>query len=35
VTVNVTTPDVEGFRRSRSQIAAELGRAVQLGNRNL
>lgn len=35
VTVNVTTPDVEGFRRSRSQIAAEIGRAVQLGNRNL
>jgi phage-related minor tail protein len=35
VTVNVTTPDVEGFRRSRSQIAAELGRAVQLSNRNL
>jgi hypothetical protein len=35
VTVNVTTPDVEGFRRSRSQIAAELGRAMQLGSRNL
>jgi phage-related minor tail protein len=35
VTMNITTPDVEGFQRSRSQIAAELGRALQIGGRNL
>lgn len=35
VTMNVTTPDVESFRRSRSQIAADLGRVIQRGNRNL
>ncbi|KFI33121.1 tail protein [Haematobacter missouriensis] len=34
VTVNVTTPDVDGFRRSRSQIAAEMGRALSRGQRN-
>ncbi|MFI0396285.1 phage tail tape measure protein [Paracoccus jiaweipingae] len=34
VTVNVSTPDVEGFRRSQSQIAAQLGRALARGNRN-
>jgi hypothetical protein len=34
VTVQVRTPDVEGFRRSQSQIAAEVGRAIQRGNRN-
>ncbi len=31
VTVNIATPDVEGFRRSRGQIAAELARAVSRG----
>ncbi len=35
VVVNVTTPDVEGFQRSRSQIAAQLSRAVSLGQRNM
>lgn len=35
VTMNVTTPDVEGFRRSRSQIAADMSRALQRGRRNL
>ncbi|GIX13158.1 MAG: tail protein [Paracoccaceae bacterium] len=35
VTVNVTTPDVEGFHRSRSQIAAGLIRALRVGQRNL
>ncbi len=35
VTVNITTPDVEGFRRSRSQVAAQLARAVQFGQRGL
>ncbi|MFQ5622351.1 MAG: phage tail tape measure protein [Paracoccaceae bacterium] len=34
VTMNVTTPDVENFRRSRTQIAAGLGRAIQRGGRN-
>lgn len=34
VTVNVTSPDVEGFRRSQSQIAAQLGRVLVRGNRN-
>jgi len=34
VVMNVTTPDAEGFRRSRGQIAAQLGRAIGRGNRN-
>lgn len=34
VVVNVTTPDVEGFRRSQAQIAAQMGRAIGRGNRN-
>lgn len=34
VTINVTTPDVAGFRRSRSQIAAEMSRALSRGQRN-
>ncbi|MEX5729279.1 hypothetical protein Ga0609869_002632 [Rhodovulum iodosum] len=34
VTMNVTTPDVQGFRRSQSQIAAEMGRALARGQRN-
>ena len=35
VTVNVSTPDAESFRRSETQIAAMLARAVTLGQRNL
>lgn len=35
VSVNVTTPDVDGFRRSESQISAMLARAVSYGQRNL
>lgn len=35
VTVNVTTPDAESFRRSETQIAALLARAVAQGQRNL
>lgn len=35
VTMNVTTPDAAGFRRSRGQIAAELNRAIAHGQRNL
>lgn len=34
VVMNVQTPDAEGFRRSRGQIAAELSRAIARGNRN-
>lgn len=34
VTVNVTTPDVAGFQRSQSQIAAQLGRVLARGDRN-
>lgn len=35
VTFNVTTPDADSFRRSETQIAALLARAVGHGNRNL
>jgi phage-related minor tail protein len=35
VTMNVSTPDAEGFRRSQSQIAAEMTRALRRGRRNL
>lgn len=35
VTMNISTPDVSGFRRSQSQIAAEMSRALQRGRRNL
>lgn len=34
VTMNITTPDVEGFRRSQSQVAAQLSRALGRGQRN-
>ncbi len=34
VVINVSTPDVQGFQRSRSQIAAQVGRALSRGNRN-
>jgi phage-related minor tail protein len=34
VVMNITTPDVQGFQRSRSQIAARLSRALNAGNRN-
>lgn len=34
VTVNVTTPDVRGFERSQSQIAAQMARALARGDRN-
>jgi phage-related minor tail protein len=35
VTFNVTSPDAESFRRSESQVAAMVARAVALGQRNL
>ena len=34
VVMNISTPDAEGFRRSRSQIAAEMARALGRGRRN-
>lgn len=34
VTMNITTPDVQGFQRSQSQIAAQLSRALGRGQRN-
>lgn len=34
VTVNVSTPDVAGFARSQSQIAAQMSRALARGERN-
>lgn len=34
VVVHVATPDVEGFERSRGQIAAGLARAIARGQRN-
>ncbi len=35
VTFNVTSPDADSFRRSESQVAAMVARAVALGQRNL
>jgi phage-related minor tail protein len=34
VTFNITTPDVAGFQRSQSQIAAQMSRALGHGERN-
>jgi phage-related minor tail protein len=34
VNMNITTPDVQGFQRSRGQIAANLSRALGQGQRN-
>ena len=34
VVINVTTPDVAGFERSKSQIAASMARALARGQRN-
>ncbi len=35
ITMNISTPDAESFRRSRGRIAAELARAVAEGQRQL
>jgi phage-related minor tail protein len=35
VTINISTPDIEGFQRSRGQIAAQLARAVSRGSSRL
>ena len=32
VIVNISTPDLDGFRRSRSQVSAQLARAVRRGH---
>ncbi|WP_395540220.1 phage tail tape measure protein [Neotabrizicola sp. sgz301269] len=34
VVINISTPDVQGFQRSQSQIAAQVGRALARGQRN-
>ena len=34
VVMNITTPDVEGFRRSEGQVAAQVARALARGQRN-
>lgn len=34
VVMNITTPDVKGFSRSQNQIAAQINRALNQGNRN-
>lgn len=34
VVMNIRTPDADSFRRSQSQIAAQMGRAMQRGQRN-
>ncbi|MCK0101655.1 phage tail tape measure protein [Pseudohalocynthiibacter sp. F2068] len=34
VVMNISTPDVEGFHRSNSQIAAQMGRVLSRGQRN-
>lgn len=34
VTMNISTPDVAGFQRSQSQIAASMSRAMARGQRN-
>ena len=34
VVMNISTPDADSFRRSQSQIAAQMGRAMQRGQRN-
>lgn len=34
VVMHIQTPDVEGFRRSQSQVAAQMSRALSRGQRN-
>ncbi|HHL20749.1 MAG TPA: phage tail tape measure protein [Aliiroseovarius sp.] len=35
ITMNISTPDVEGFRRSQGQIATQMARAIARGQRNM
>lgn len=34
IVMNISTPDVAGFQRSRGQIAAQMGRALSTGQKN-
>lgn len=34
VVMNIQTPDVQGFQRSQSQVAAQVSRMLARGNRN-
>lgn len=34
ITMNIATPDVQGFQKSKSQIAAQMSRALSRGQRN-
>ncbi len=34
ITMNISTPDTQGFQRSQSQIAAQMSRALARGQRN-
>lgn len=34
VVMNITTPDIQGFQRSQSQVAAQVSRALSRGQRN-
>lgn len=34
VVVNISTPDIDGFKRSQSQVAAQVGRMIGRGQRN-
>ncbi|HHB81308.1 MAG TPA: phage tail tape measure protein, partial [Aliiroseovarius sp.] len=34
ITMNISTPDVQGFQRSQSQIAAQMARALARGQRH-
>lgn len=34
VVMNIATPDVQGFQRSQTQLAAQVGRALSRGQRN-
>jgi phage-related minor tail protein len=34
IVMNISTPDVEGFRRSQSQIAAQMSRALGRSQRS-
>lgn len=35
ITVNISSPDVESFRRSRGQVASTIARAASAGRRNM
>lgn len=35
ITINISTPDAESFRKSETQVAAMIARAAALGRRNL